>query len=227
MSQRCTEVTPQCPVELTTYGYRPNLGGNITLLVIFGLCALAQLFLGVRAKLRAFTFAVTVGCATEAVGYGGRLMMNDNPWSSDGFKVQIVCLVLAPSFLAAGFYLTLKHLVLHIGPEYSRLKPKLYTWIFITADAISIVTQAVGGGIAAAETRELVDVGNGIIIAGIAIQVATQAICLLLAVDFAIRVSRRGGPGLKTWSKKFQFYVASSAFAFIFIFIRCVYRYVL
>ncbi|KAI7152959.1 RTA1-domain-containing protein [Hortaea werneckii] len=224
MSQRCTEVTPQCPVELTTYGYRPVLSGNIVFIVIFGLCTIAQTYLGLRHKLRAFTFAVSLGCLGETIGYGGRVMMNDNPWSGTGFKIQIVCIILAPSFLAAGFYLTLKHLILYIGPEHSRLKPKLYTWIFICADALSIITQAVGGGIASAETRELVDVGNGIIIAGIVIQVVTQFICICLGVDFALRVKKRGGDGIRTWSAGFIFYIFSSCFAFLTIFIRCVYR---
>ncbi|KAK1089927.1 hypothetical protein LTR48_009310, partial [Friedmanniomyces endolithicus] len=125
--QLCTEVTPQCPVSDTTYGYRPNLAANIILLVIFSVCTLAQIFLGVRHRLRAFTVATAVGCGGEAIGYGGRIMMHANPWSQAGFKVQICCLVLAPSFLAAGIYLTLKHLVIFFGAEKSRIRPGLYT----------------------------------------------------------------------------------------------------
>lgn len=224
--ENCTEVTPQCPVDASSpYGYRPDFAGNTVLLVVFGLCTLGQLFLGLKHKLCAFTFAVTAGSALETIGYGGRLMMNDNPWNDSGFRTQIVCLIIAPSFLAAGFYLTLKHLVIYIGPEYSRLSPKLYTWVFIVADIISIVTQAVGGGIAAGASRSLVDAGSGIIIAGIAIQVATQFICLCLAGDFAVRVWKRGGQqSVRSWSKRFLFYLAASVFAFLTIFIRCVYR---
>lgn len=69
------------------YGYRPNLAGNITLLIVFSICAIAQLALGIRHRLRAFTFAVTLGYLGEAIGYGGMLMMNENPWSSSGFNV--------------------------------------------------------------------------------------------------------------------------------------------
>lgn len=101
-------------------------------------------------------------------------MMNSNPWDDVGYKIQIVCLILAPSFLAAGIYLTLKHIIMHLGPEYSRLRPKYYTWIFISCDALSIVIQAVGGGIAASSDGSGADTGGDIMVVGIAIQVATM-----------------------------------------------------
>jgi len=130
----CTEVSPECPVVDTTYGYRPNLAGNSILLAVFAACTLAQLVLGLRYRLRAFTFAVSLGCLGEAIGYGGRIMMNSNPWSQTGFKIQICCLILSPSFLAAGIYLTIKHLVIYFGPEMSRIRPQMYTRIFISCE---------------------------------------------------------------------------------------------
>lgn len=130
MSTRyCTEVTPECPVEWTTYGYYPNLGGNIFLLILFAICFFAQLVIGWKTKVRAFAIVVAIGCGLESIGYGGRLMMNENPWSSDGFKMQVCCLILAPSFLAAGYYLTIKTVVNHLGSESSKLAPRWYTWI--------------------------------------------------------------------------------------------------
>lgn len=236
LRQICTQVTPECPTSATTYGYRPNLAGNIVLLVVFSVCTIAQLFLGLRHRLRAFTFAVSLGCAGEAIGYGGRLMMNANPWSSNGFKVQICCLVLSPSFLAAGIYLTLKHLVLFYGAEKSRIRPGLYTAVFISCDAVSILVQAAGGGIAASETANLVKVGDDLIVAGIAFQVATQFICLCLAADFGWQVYKQHGHREVTREevaegdelpKSFRYYAICSSLAFVLIWIRCIYRYAL
>ncbi|KAI5209277.1 RTA1-domain-containing protein [Aureobasidium subglaciale] len=226
----CTEVTPQCPVEATTYGYRPNQGGNIFFCVVFGILFIAQLFLGIKARLKGFTFAVSIGCFGECVGYIGRLIMHNNPWSDTGFKIQIVCLILSPSFLAAGIYLTIKHLVIHFGPQYSRLKPSLYTWIFITADAASILVQAAGGGIAAGENYELVKIGNSIMVAGICIQVATMALCGLVAADFFFRRyrSKQAQTNLDDPMTRstagFKYYVGASGLAFIAVFIRSIYR---
>ncbi|KAI8293704.1 Sphingoid long-chain base transporter RSB1 [Colletotrichum sp. SAR 10_98] len=78
---KCTEVTLNCPVEATVYGYYPNVGGNAFLLAIFILCTVSQLFLGVKYRLRAFTTVMVIGCLLEALGYIGRLMMSKNPWS--------------------------------------------------------------------------------------------------------------------------------------------------
>ncbi|EMC99924.1 hypothetical protein BAUCODRAFT_62629 [Baudoinia panamericana UAMH 10762] len=231
--QICYEVSPRCPVSATTYGYRPNLAGNIILLVVFSICTLAQLYLGIRHRLRGFTIAVTIGCAGEAIGYGGRLMLHANPWSSNGFKVQICCLVLAPSFLAAGIYLTLKHLVIYFGAEKSRIKPGLYTAIFISCDALSILVQAAGGGIAASEQSNLVNIGDDLIVTGIAIQVATQFVCICLAGDFAYQVIKHHSKRAVTADeveegrqlpKSFRYYAVCSSAAFLFIFIRCIYR---
>ncbi len=132
--------------------------------------------------------AVGIGIFGEMVGYIGRLIMHGNPWSDAGFEMQICCLVLAPSFLAAGIYLTLKHMVLYCGPEYSRLKAKYYPWIFIGSDLGSIIVQAIGGGVAASAknntNRSLLTAGDALIITGIALQSVTMSICGIVVLDF-------------------------------------------
>ena len=232
----CTEVTPQCPVSATTYGYTPNLSANSLFLAIFAICTIAQLFLGIWYKLRAFTIAVSIGCLGETIGYGGRLIMHKNPWSQTGFKIEIICLILAPSFLAAGIYLTLKHLILVMGPEKSRLRPDLYTWIFISCDVFSFALQGIGGGVAASNKTSLLSIGNDLMITGIAFQVVTMFLCICLAADFGrsvLKSKQKDGSnsdGEKEASnlegRRFLYYLACSAVAFIAIFIRCVYRYV-
>ena len=143
--QICTEVTPNCPIELTTYGYRPNLAVNSFFVGLFGLLCILQIVFGTSRRTWTYMLAVVIATFGETVGYGGRVMMHDNPWDRNGFKMQICCLVLAPSFLAAGIYLTLKHMVLYCGQEHSRLKARLYPWIFVGCDFGSICLQAIGG----------------------------------------------------------------------------------
>lgn len=228
----CTQVTAECPVSGTLYGYRPNLGGTIFFLIVFALCSIVQIVVGTWKRLPAYAIVVSIGTVLECLGYGGRLMMHDNPWSDPGLKLQIVCLVLAPSFLAAGIYLTFKHLVRVIGPEYSRLKPAMYPRIFITCDFGSIVLQGVGGGLASGE-GSIIDTGNHLIVAGIAFQVVTQAVCFLLAADFAWRwyrarhAPRQNSSAAETESagkRPSNFYLACTGIAFLTIFIRCIYR---
>jgi len=156
--------------------------------------------------------------------------------------------VLAPSFLAAGIYVTLKHLVLYCGPEVSRLKPRLYPWVFIGCDFGSIVLQAIGGGVAASAgdqgaNKKLLDAGDGLIVAGIAFQVATMAVCGSLMLDYFIRfqqAKRQKSAASQTpsgaeseyeksqadpkSSRNFRLFCVAIGIAFLTIFIRCIYR---
>ncbi|OGM43818.1 putative RTA1 domain protein [Aspergillus bombycis] len=227
----CTEVAPLCPVEATTYGYYPNYGGNIFFTVFFGLCGVFQLGFGIYFRSWTLMVALVVGTFLEMAGYIGRVLMNKNPWDGGAFKLQIVAIILGPTFIAAGIYLTLKHIILSLGPEHSRLKPKLFTWIFIGCDIGSLILQAAGGGVAAAagsEQRDLLNAGNDIIITGIAFQVATMSVCGVLALDFFIRYLRRssGEKALDSGNGRshIRLVVIADIFAYFTVLIRCIYR---
>ncbi|KAF2858952.1 RTA1-domain-containing protein [Piedraia hortae CBS 480.64] len=229
MADRCTKVTPQCPVEATVYGYRPNLGGNAFFLAIFAICTVVQIVLALKYRARrSFSVVMAIGTAGEAIGYAGRVMMHSNPWSGPGFKTQIVCLIFCPTFLAAAIYLTLKHLVIHFGAIKSRLKPQLYTWIFVSCDIVSILTQSAGGGVAASaeDNPKTVELGDNLMIAGLAFQVFTMFVCMCLAAEFGYKVYRQpvGVEKSRELSGKFNYYAICCSVAFVAIFIRCVYR---
>ncbi|PYH79216.1 RTA1 like protein [Aspergillus uvarum CBS 121591] len=227
----CEKVSLECPVEATTYGYYPNLGGNIFFAIFYGILGVFQLGFGIYFRSWTLTIAMVIGAFMELAGYIGRIQMHYNPWNENAFKLQIVCLVLAPTFVAAGIYLTLKHIVLSLGPQYSRLKPRLFTWIFISCDVGSLVLQAAGGGVAAAAGKTdqtLLQVGDDIIIAGIAFQVATMSVCGLIALEFFIRVVRHG-PGLGgdlnvDGVKHIRLVIYAEIFAYFTVLIRCIYR---
>lgn len=234
---RCTEVTTFCPVSATTYGYYPNFGASVFFCATFGLFALAQLFLGVRYKAWTWMIATVIGTTMECVGFIGRIMLNRNPWDGAGFRIQIVCLILAPSLMSASIDLTLKHIVIVFGDATSRIRPGLYTWVFIGLDVASIVIQAIGGAVAAGATgsgsvnRTMLDVGNNLMLAGIIVQVAQLIAFALVAADYIWRTKKyyrtRPVPEIA------QYYLASTAFrgfciavtvAFCAILIRCIYR---
>ena len=128
--------------------------------------------------------------------------------------------------------------MIYEGPECSRLRPRLYTWVFIGCDIGSIVVQACGGGVAASAgnrapfKQSLLNAGDGLIVAGIACQVATMAACAVFALDFYIRlrkskagraVAEKGEEDLKK-SKGVRILTFAAIFAFVTIFIRCIYR---
>ena len=150
--------------------------------------------------------------------------------------MQIICLTIAPAFLAAGIYLTLSRIVIVFGPENSRIKPLSYPRIFIPCDVASLLLQAAGGGIASAasHSNKSPTTGDHIMVAGLAIQVATLFIFIILCADFALRTLKRmnqmGDAATDPAHAKlraswtFRGFLCALSLATLCIFIRSIYR---
>lgn len=156
--------------------------------------------------------------------------MHSNAWNDAGFEMQICCLILAPSFFAAALYLTLKDMVRAIGPQFSPIKPRLYPWIFISCDLLSLILQGAGGGTAAsANTTKVSDDGGHIMLAGIVFQVATFTFLYTLLALF-IRNLRNGRQTMTEsqlsvlHSRDFKVFAWGIFIASVGIYLRCIYR---
>jgi hypothetical protein len=229
-TSECTEVNPRCPVEASIYGYYPNLAANVFFAGFFAVCFVIQLIQGIRYRTNFFTGGLLLGCLTEVLGYSGRIIMHDNPFSPIGFNLQICCLIIAPAFLSASIYVTLRNVVMTFGPQYSRLRPGWYTWMFMGADLLSLILQGAGGGLAAsAEDQETIDLGSNLMLAGIIWQVISLAIFAICAGDYFGRVYRNcrylKQPEIDvSESTGFKLSVGAISFAFLAILVRCIYR---
>lgn len=156
--------------------------------------------------------------------------------SADSKIRNLIPLTLAPALLTAGIYLCLGRVIVAIGSENSRLKPKMYTYIFISCDVLALILQGVGGGMAATGK----DVkgskrGVDIMIAGLISQVITMTLFLALWADFALRTRRARLSGSLARSqpplyeqlrayKTFPLFQWALFAATIFIYVRCIYR---
>lgn len=119
-----------CDSVSSFYQYRLDLAPNAAFLAIFS-ASLAG-FVATWAATRrgtAFGVSLVLGLVCEILGYVGRIMSWRNPWSENGFLIQICCLTIGPAFMAAGVYLCLRRIVSAFGPENSRLPPEYYTRI--------------------------------------------------------------------------------------------------
>lgn len=128
--------------------------------------------------------------------------------------------------------------VLATSPSLSRFPARYYTYIFITCDLISLVLQAAGGGTAATADGNMsqLDVGDHMMMAGLAFQVFTLIIFGALSLEFAFRAWRarndvpgvlREGEALELRaSLRFRAFVVGLVVAFVVILARCVYRIV-
>lgn len=65
---KCAEVTPQCPVENTIYGYAPDFVFSLEFCLIFGVCSMIQLCQMIRWRQWSFSAALLLGSSTELIG---------------------------------------------------------------------------------------------------------------------------------------------------------------
>jgi hypothetical protein len=96
-----------CSVEWSVYKYQPSLPANVTFIALFGAAMIAHIFVGIRWKSWWFMIFMILGCTMEMVGYGGRVILHENPFSFTGFMLQITLVTGAPVFYTAAIYVTL------------------------------------------------------------------------------------------------------------------------
>jgi hypothetical protein len=103
----------------------------------------------------------------------------------------LIPLTIGPAFLSGSIYLCLARLIVTYGTQISRLRPRTYTIIFMSNDFVSLLLQAAGGAIAAvATTRSFGNEGRYIMIAGLAFQVLSLAVFMVLWADFVVALRR-------------------------------------
>ncbi|OQD71500.1 hypothetical protein PENPOL_c001G06023 [Penicillium polonicum] len=177
----------------TSYGYVPSLGAGIAYCALFGLSMILHT-IQFTWKRQWWASVFSVGCLVEVIGWAGRTWSAKCPYSDTAFLMQISTLIIAPTFFTAGIYVLLGRFIQLLGPESSFIKPSLYLWIFCTCDIISLVVQAVGGGLASGEADKIggdTATGTHIMVAGIVFQLFSITIFVVCAVDFIRRTMRK------------------------------------
>ncbi|KAG6829098.1 hypothetical protein H0H92_005711 [Tricholoma furcatifolium] len=141
---------------------------------------------------------------------------------------------MAPTFMLAANFVIFGRIIERLGTSYSRLPPKWYSIIFITADVISLVMQGTGGGLASVHIRTNPAPGGHVMLAGIAFQLLILIIYTCLATEFYIRYLRNkpfnraestdslAYPNPMT--RKIKIMSLALAFSTTCLFIRAVYR---
>ncbi|KAL7936349.1 RTA1 like domain-containing protein [Trichoderma chlorosporum] len=212
-----------CPVEWSIYSYRPSLAANATFCALFGIACVLHLYLGIRWKTWGFTIPVIIGCITEIIGYAGRIMLWDNPFSFNGFMIQIVTLTTAPVFYTASIYVTLSKSIMFLGPDLSRFKPQLFYYIFIPFDIVCLALQAAGGAMSANTTgggsnQTGVDISQ----AGLSLQVIVLTAFIATFGDYMFRYFRSGRAA--NWGWRLTAFFSGLTAATLLILARCAYR---
>ncbi|GAA6001884.1 RTA1 domain-containing protein [Rhodotorula paludigena] len=160
------------------YGYVPSVSMGVIFLVIFALSGLLHVGQTIYSRRYWWTTLMWVGNLLEILGWAGRLWAHWAPLSFDAYVMQICCLIIGPTFFSAALYWAGGVIINNVARDNSWLSGNWFKTVFIIADVVSLVIQAVGGGMAgsAVGTTNEAQMRNGsnIMLAGIVVQLAVM-----------------------------------------------------
>lgn len=79
----CTLQT--CPLSDAYIQYQPNMAGNVFYLALFAILLIGQIGTGIVYRSWSFMVPMVAGLILEIIGYLGRILLHDNPFSFDDF----------------------------------------------------------------------------------------------------------------------------------------------
>lgn len=115
---------------------------------------------------------------------------------------------------------------MRLSPTSAQFKPTLYYQVFIPADILCLVLQAVGGAMSS-QSDGSSQVGVDLGLAGLSLQVIVLFAFIVLSIQYAFRyhsdvkAGKVSSAGLDT---RFKHFVVFLSLAVLVIFIRCVFR---
>ena len=165
----------------------------------------------------------------EVLGYAGRIWSHYDPLAIGGFVIQAILILVAPALYAASIYMILGRLIRTMNAQHLSIIPvNRLTRIFVTGDVVSFTLQAGGGGIQAAGTLDLYNIGEKIIIVGLFVQIALFSMFVAVSVTCYVRL-RASDPPLAAvvenripWKRHLYALFATS----VLILVRSVFRVV-
>lgn len=184
---------------------------------IGGICKTPRLWL--------YRFIPDMWNSVEIIGYATRIDSHNNTGKLMPYCVQAVFILLGPALFAASVYMVLARIIRSIHAEkHSVLSLNWVTKTFVLSDVVTFVVQAGGSGLMVSSS--LSKVGEGVVLAGLGLQVLSFCLFVITAYVFQMRMRRNptaeGFDGSIPWKQQLQSLYAISAL----ILIRSIFRIV-
>ncbi|KAG9099444.1 hypothetical protein FS749_001251 [Ceratobasidium sp. UAMH 11750] len=205
--------------DSTNFPYDASIPAAILFTVLFGLTLLVHFGQAIRGRCR-YLIPLLIATALETAGYVFRYLAIKMPTQEWPSILSQIFIIVAPAFLAANEYMIFGRIMAYVGSEHGLVRPTIITKLFVGADILTILTQAAGGSMLNGDNMSSLRIGRLILIGGLAAQVGTFAIFMVLAVAFDIRTRRPLGSDMKVIHPLMWALYASG----ILIIIRSIYR---
>ncbi|BAE55920.1 unnamed protein product [Aspergillus oryzae RIB40] len=191
------------------YFYNPSLAASILFTILYTIPLLYHTYLsliapytGLQKKVPYF-IPIAIGAATEVAAYAIRAASVHQQDNIGLYATSSSLIVIAPVLVCASLYILIGRLIRSSAgggratPSsdtetkepvqlFGRFSPSWIPRVFVTSDVVSFLTQAAGSGIASSNdwTGKEKDVGVGVLIAGLVLQLVTFGFFLVVVVWF-------------------------------------------
>ncbi|KAJ1564637.1 hypothetical protein HK405_014345 [Cladochytrium tenue] len=173
----------------TLFGSTPSTTLAYIAVAIFLVATGAHLVQLIRHR-TTYMVPALLGALFEAIGYGIRIKSIHDPFNTDVYGVQQLFIVVAPVLVAASQYVILGEIMECVNPRLAPVRPNLVAKIFVSSDVVSFVVQAAGAALLIVDAATYLHTAAHIIVAGLAVQIASFAAFLLLAAVYYVRARR-------------------------------------
>lgn len=203
-------IDPTCSVLIRLNSYTPSVVLAALGVALFAIATVTHSYQIFRYKTWYF-IPVVVGTVMEVVGYIFRIFSSvKDPYRVTYFVIQYFFIVVAPVFFSASIYTVLTKLINAVGRQYSPIPPRLLLILFIICDVVATIVQVAGAALigVAESNRKDPTTPNNILLAGLAFQVFTFFIFILLLSTFLWRARKVTARALMPFTVAFSVIVA-------------------
>jgi hypothetical protein len=125
--------------------------------------------------------------SVEIIGYATRIVSHNNTGKLIPYCIQAVFILLGPTLFVASVYMVLARVIRSVHAEkHSVLPLNWVTKTFILSDIVTFIVQAGGSGMMV--SSGLTKIGEGVVIAGLALQVLSFILFIVTAYVFHRRM---------------------------------------
>ncbi|TVY59721.1 Protein RTA1 [Lachnellula suecica] len=170
------------------WNYVPSMVGAVIFIILFFAATVFHVWRMFKTRTW-FCIPFALGCLSEAIGYCARAASVNDTGTLGPYLVQSIFILIPPALFAASIYMTLGRIMRYVkGEHHSVIRINWLTKIFVLGDWLSFMVQGNAAGLLFKTST--MRIGQGIILAGLFIQIISFGCFFIVAVIFQLRMRK-------------------------------------
>ena len=135
--------------------FEPSLPASIIFLSAFSILVVTNVLTAIRYKTPLYSASLIVGLLVEILGFASRVLLREDSMAVAFFAIYMASTIIGPTFISASIYMTLPHLMVIYGQDFSLVtRPLFLNMFFLTFDVFTLAFQGVGVWLAVSGTSQ-------------------------------------------------------------------------